>query len=83
MQKISELELVRNSRIVDEIKLFELCAICNVGDPSGPDSAEVICQKNCGSKLVKKCVPHFVRFGKDQETINDIQEELERCNESI
>ena len=50
---------------MDEIKLFELCAICNVGDPTGPDATEVICQKNCGAKLVKKCVPHFVKFGKD------------------
>lgn len=67
MKKISELELVRNSRIVDEIKLFELCDICNVGDPNAkedPDT-ETICKKKCGSKLVKKCVPHFVKFGKD------------------
>ena len=52
---------------MDEIKLFELCDICNVGDPNAkedPDS-ETICKKKCGSKLVKKCVPHFVKFGKD------------------
>ena len=85
MQKIAEYELKRNVRIVDEIKAFELCAICNIGDGQGPspDEPEQICQKNCGSKLVKNCVPHFIKFGKDQDTINDITEELERCNEAI
>jgi hypothetical protein len=45
MKKIAEMELIRNVRIVDEIKSFELCNICNIGDGSAksPDEPETIC----------------------------------------
>ena len=42
-----------------------------------------MCQKSCGSRLVASCVPHFIQFGKDQDSINDIQDELDLCNEAI
>jgi hypothetical protein len=70
--KMIELDLDRNSAIVQTMTAFKWCQDCSNEETKAP------CKLGCGKRLMSQCVPLMKTYGKQEETIRLLRDRLEK-----
>ena len=58
---------------------FQWCDTCSTAEPGAVSSG--VCNKKCGQKLVKQCIPLMRDYGDMQETVDELNENLSDMNQ--